>query len=67
MLKIYIPKNIIIHKKKRNYDELPYRADEMIQKKSKKFDELETLLVKGCRGCWMEMERYLTKERAEIL
>ena len=55
MLKIYIPKNIIIHNKKRNYDALMDRIDAMIEKKSKKIDEPKSVLVKGCRRCWMEM------------
>jgi len=49
MIKIYIPKNISIHNKKRNYDALTDRIDTMIEKKSKKFDELKSLLVKGYR------------------
>jgi len=51
MLKIYIPKNIIIHNKKRNYDALMDRIDAMIEKKSKKIDEPKSVLVKGYKRC----------------
>jgi len=55
MLKIYIPKNIIKHNKKRNYDGLIPLTDIMIEKKSNNFDKLKTGPVKGYGGCWMEM------------
>jgi len=55
MLKIYIPKNIIIHNKKRNYKGPIPIIDVMKEKKSKNFDKLKTGLVKGYGECWMEM------------
>jgi hypothetical protein len=51
MLKIYIPKNIFIHKKKRNYELLNQAKGEMAGKISKKFDGLKALLVKGYKAC----------------
>jgi len=55
MLKIYNPKNIIMHNKKRNYEGLIPILGVMMEKKSKNFDELKTRLVKGYGRCWMEM------------
>ena len=44
-----------MHYEKRNYEALKHWIDAKSEKRSKKFDELKTVLVKGYRGCWMEM------------